>query len=234
MELSLEQHIVHQLLLRSSMGKDVGLFHGKMGLIIFFAHYFKHTGQQVYDDTASELMIEMNDETHKEFSVGFANGLSGIGWGIEYLIQNGYSTDDSMGICEEIDKKIMGKDPLRITDYSLDTGLEGILHYVLAHIKGVMSHHSELPFDERYLNDLHQAITSIPQNTELSEDFKRLSAQFFTFNENRNENDLDYSFQLAPILDDVDIKQEGLNSFPLGLKDGMSGYLLRKLITNSI
>jgi len=66
-----EQHIIHQLLLRSSLGKEVGLYHGKMGLILFFAHYYRHTGQQVYDDIA-------------------------------------------------------------LTDYSLDTDVEGILHYVLA------------------------------------------------------------------------------------------------------
>ena len=57
MELTLDQHIIHHLLLRSSVGIDVGLYHGKMGLILFFVHYFRHTGQPVYDDTADRMIF---------------------------------------------------------------------------------------------------------------------------------------------------------------------------------
>ena len=153
MNFSAEQYITNRLLFQSSMERDVGLFYGKMGLVIFFAHYFKYSSLKVFDDTADELMGELNKELFNEaIPVGFAFGLSGIGWGIEYLIQNGFTDDDSLEICKEIDKKIMEKDPRRITNYSLELGLEGILHYVIAHIKGVMAHHSQMPFDEIYLH----------------------------------------------------------------------------------
>jgi hypothetical protein len=52
-------------------------------------------------------------------------GLTGIGWGIEYLIQNGSVKGESVEICEEIDYRIMETDPKRITDFSLETGFEG-------------------------------------------------------------------------------------------------------------
>lgn len=230
MELTLEQHIIHQLLLRSSMEKDVGLYHGKMGLILFFVHYFRHTGQQVYDDTADELMIELQEGIHTELPVGFAFGLSGVGWGIEYLIQNGFVDVDSLEICEEIDKMIMENDPLKITDYSLDNGLEGILHYVLAHVKGVRSKHFKLPFSEVYFKSLYQAVTTIPNDIELSDTFKSLSANYLSFYE--SEPKFDYSFQLLPILEDIDIKKNELNAIPLGLKKGLSGFLLKKIIAN--
>ena len=229
MELTLEQHIIHHILLRSGIEKDIGLYHGKMGLILFFSHYFKHTGLQVYDDTASDLMIELQDELNTNLPVCFAYGLSGIGWGIEYLIQNGFASEDSLEICKDIDKKIMETDLLRITDYSLDYGLEGIIHYVLSHIKGVCSQHSELPFDEMYLNDLYKKVTNISQDINLSENFKRLSSDYVDFYEHRT--DLDYSFHLSSFLDDIEIKKEKLKGAPLGLKNGLSGYLLKNIIS---
>ena len=213
------------------MGKDIGLYHGKMGLILFFAHYYEHTGIQVYKDTADELMDEVIAEIHTELPFGFAFGLSGIGWGVEYLIQNGFESDDSLDICEEIDKKIMEKDPRRMTDYSLDSGLEGILHYVLAHIKGVLSQHNITPFDDSYLAELYQAVTTVKESVKLSEDFKRLSAIYITFYEDRKT--LDYDLTLSSIIGNVTIVNDDLNCFPLGLKDGMGGYLLKPLITES-
>ena len=230
MELTLEQHIIHQLLLRSGLDKDIGLYHGKMGIILFFVHYFKQTGQQIYEDTAGELMVNLQKEINSALPVGFANGLSGIGWGIEYLIQNGFSNNDSLEICEEIDRIIMEKDPLRMTDYTLDNGLEGIMHYVLAHIKGVWSQHAILPFDEMYLSDLFQAVKNISQDIELSNNFIQLSSDYSTFYENRTE--WNYSFQLSSILENVEIKNNKLNSFTLGLKKGLSGYLLKKIYEN--
>jgi Lanthionine synthetase C-like protein. len=229
MELTLEQHIIHHLLLRSSIEKDVSLYKGKMGLILFFSHYFRHTNKQVYDDTAGDLMIELQEEINTNLPVGFALGLSGIGWGIEYLIQNGFANEDSLEICKDIDKKIMGTDLLRITDYSLDYGLEGIIHYVLAHIKGVYNQHSILPFDEMYLNDLYEKVTTISKDVKLTETLKRLSSDYVAFYEHRTA--LDYSLQLS-FLEDIEVKKEHLNGTPLGLKKGLSGFLLKNLINS--
>ena len=229
--LNQEKHIIHQLLLRASMGKDIGLYHGKMGLILFFAHYYKHTGLRIYKDTADELMDEVIAEINTELPFGFAFGLSGIGWGIEYLIQNGFYSDDSLDICEEIDKKIMEKDPLRMTDYSLDSGIEGILHYVLAHIKGVISQHAITPFDDSYLVDLYQAVATVKKSVIISKDFKQLSTTYTTFY--KDKKTLDYNLKLSSIIGEATIVNDDLNCFPLGLKDGIAGYLLKPLITES-
>jgi len=229
-EFTLEQQIVNELLLRSSIATNIGLFDGKMGLILFFAHYFKHSVKPVFDDTAGDLMDELMQEIHTEIPIDLASGLSGIGWGVEYLIQNSFVEGDSLEVCEEIDTKIMKYDLLRITDYSLETGLEGLLHYALAHIKGVMSQHSNLPFDEMYLSDLLQAVTNIPKGTELSENFKNISSKYSAFYKNRSR--IDYSFQPLSFIEDIEIEKNKLDSFPLGIKKGLSGYMLRKLISN--
>jgi len=230
MKLSLEQHIIHQLLLRSSLGKEVGLYHGKMGLILCFVHYFRHSGLKVYDDVAGELMDELKAEINTELPVGFASGLSGVGWGVEYLIQNGFAEgDDSLQVCKSIDEKIMEKDPHRIKDYSLDNGLEGILHYVLAHCKGVIAQRQQAPFDGAYLRNLYKAIISIPKEAELSESFKSLSNAFTAYYEKKTAPD--YTFQLLSIIEVGKIEKDKLNSTLLGLKKGLAGYLLNEILT---
>ena len=235
MELTFEERIMRYLLLRASIEYDVGLYHGKTGLILFFAHYFRHTGLIVYDDTCDELMDELKEDIHTEMTIGFASGLSGVGWGIEYLIQNGFVEGDSWEVCQEIDQKLMERDPRRITDYTLDNGLEGILHYVLAHIKGTMAQHAKLPFDETYLSDLNQALSVLPKD-EMSDSLKSLSSAYTSFFANRGE--MDYSFQLGSIPDADELKEIAvtdkkdknyLNSAPLGLKNGLSGYLFQQL-----
>ena len=74
------------------------------------------------------------DEIYKEItqsaSIGFAKGLCGIAWGIEYLIQNDFVKADRDEVLEELDLKILEKDVTRFRDFSLEDGLKGIAYYV--------------------------------------------------------------------------------------------------------
>ena len=225
-QLTLHQQILHRLLLHSSTGHDLGLYYGKTGIILCLMHYAEQTEQWYYETIAGELIKELTGEIHAGLLIGFASGLSGIGWGIEYLIQNGFMDGDSLSICETIDKKLMEPDPRRMTDLSLETGLEGILHYVLAHIKGVMAQHGTLPFDETYLSDLYQAVTAVTSNEKASEELKQLAVQYIRFYENRTA--IDYTMSLAFIVEDTEeVTEDKLDMFPLGLKKGLGGYLLK-------
>ena len=53
-------------------------------------------------------------------------------------------------------------DPLRISDFTLETGLEGIAWYVLSRLTSPRS--GSIPFDNRYLRDLKTACQSLAQN----------------------------------------------------------------------
>jgi len=228
MKFTAEQQIIHELLLRSSIENDLGLFYGKTGLVLFFVHYFEQTNNPVFEDTANELVEELMEEIYQELPIGFASGLSGIGWGLEYLIQNGLYKGDSLEICEEIDNKIMEKDLRRMNDYTLDSGLEGLLHYILAHLKGVMTKHAKLPFDEIYLNDLYQTVLNISWKSKFSKDFKILSENYLHFYETRTE--LNYSLKLSSFIEDMKIDIKNLHSLPLGLRKGLSGYMLKTIM----
>lgn len=154
--------IANHLLLRTSFMTSLGLFYGKMGSVLFFVHYAKYTNNSIYDDFASEILDEIYEDVHTEMPIYFSNGLCGIAWSIEYLLQQGYMEGESDEVLSDLDAKIMMWDPLRISDFTLETGLEGIAWYVLSRLTSPRS--GSIPFDNRYLRDLKTACQSLAQN----------------------------------------------------------------------
>lgn len=128
---TLEESVCHHLFLKSPFIKDMGLFEGKMGIAISFLIYGRETENSVYSDFGDYLLDGLLAKVDKRIGLGFATGLSGIGWGIEYLIQNGFVCCNSHEVCKEIDELILLYDLRRMKDFLLSTGIEGLLHYVL-------------------------------------------------------------------------------------------------------
>lgn len=87
---SRSQRIINVLLLNASFIDNLGLMHGKMGIAIYFFHLARETKNQIYENYAGELIDEIYEEITVNTPLDFENGLAGIGWGIEYLVQNGF------------------------------------------------------------------------------------------------------------------------------------------------
>jgi lantibiotic modifying enzyme len=132
-----------------------------MGIMLFFAHYGRFTGNTIYTDFAGELLDEIYEDIRSDTPIDFENGLCGIGWAIEYLLQNAFMEGDSDEILFEIDKKIMACDIRRIDDASFRTGLGGISCYIQKRINSPCRSRQKKPFDEIYLKDWE----SITHNT---------------------------------------------------------------------
>lgn len=126
--------IVHKELFHGCLSKSIGLFSGKMGLSIFLYHYSQFTGNMLFADFAGELVDEVCESVYDGISLSFANGLSGIGWGLEYLAKKRFIEIDDNFIFEDIDYKILEINPDKVQDCSFAMGLEGIATYVHAHI----------------------------------------------------------------------------------------------------
>ena len=150
--------IVNLLLLNAGFSSVLGLFHGKMGVVLFFANYSRFTKELLYDDLCSELLDEVCLEMHDSIPIDFENGLCGIAWGIDYLLKNQFLEGDSNDMLAEIDQKIMERDPLRITDFSFKTGLMGILYYVLCRYS---NNESVQTLDGEYLSRLYAAVQKV-------------------------------------------------------------------------
>lgn len=100
------QRIVNVLLLNASFIPNHGLLNGKMGIAIFIYHYARYTKNAIYTCYAGELIDEIYEEINKNTPIDFADGLTGIGWGIEYLAKNGFVEADTDKALAEIDATI--------------------------------------------------------------------------------------------------------------------------------
>ena len=75
-----EQALTYLTINSSFMG-DLELFHGRMGIILFFVRYAHTTQSKHYEDFAVCLLDELYEEVHEDLPVNLENGLCGIGWG---------------------------------------------------------------------------------------------------------------------------------------------------------
>lgn len=144
---------VRYLILDYPRVSTIGLVQGQMGIVLVLFHYAEYSGQSVYSDLASDLLDRIYEQFHSRLSVDL-NGMCGLGWGIEYLVQHGFVEGDTEEILTEIDEKMMERDPIRLKDYGQETGLGGIIHYVTARLKSSFRQQKRTPFDQNYLDSL--------------------------------------------------------------------------------
>lgn len=100
------RRIADVLFLNAGFIDNPGLLKGKMGIALFLYKYARNTGSEIYDTYAGELIDEIYQRISKQTPVDFANGLAGIGWGIEYLVRNGFVEADTDEALTEIDNTI--------------------------------------------------------------------------------------------------------------------------------
>lgn len=100
------RRIADVLLLNGSITDDPGLLNGKLGIALFFYIYARYSGNKAFDDHAGELIDDIYKYINSQVPVNFSNGLTGIGWGIEYLVRNGYVQADTDDTLQEIDVAI--------------------------------------------------------------------------------------------------------------------------------
>ena len=221
-EFTKEQRALHKLIVDSIGMNDIGLFDGKMGIILSLITYSRKTKHKAIEEVADFLMNQVLNNMTNISPLSFSNGLTGIGWGIEYLIQNGYVPGCGADICTEIDKKLMSCDIRRVDDLSLEHGIYGWLHYIVAHIQGANRCGKQV-FDRMYIIDLISKINEYSENNATSEEFSNLQAMF---REVLNGATDVYKFPLEEIVK-TDIKFS-LNN--LSLQKGLAGYLITKHI----
>ncbi len=224
---SLEKRILHVLLMNSYHYSNLGLLSGKMGISLLFIHYYVNTKQLLFRDYAFGLIDKMRKEVNQNTPLGLDSGLAGIGWGIEYLLRNEFVKGKGVDICEAIDHKIMQNDPRRIKDLSLETGLEGLLHYILAHLQGAIIQNVSFPFDNIYLRDLYIAVCAIPSD-KMNVQMKVLINKYVDFYKERDK--FNYNVQLTSFVEKIEVDDDNICNLPLGLRRGLAGYLFESYV----
>ena len=223
-EITMDRRIIHRLLMESFFMQNPGLLRGQMGIVLALAEFYGKTrSNKLYCDFWSELLDVLFEHVDEQSPIGFGDGLCGIGWGLEYLIQHRFVDGSGKDVCMEINKKMMQENIRNIEDLTLDNGLEGRLHYILAHIQGCKRQEKSIPFNTDYLYDVYQSVYKLHE-MQTSETLKQLSENYILYYQTGCL--AEYHFSLRHFVrlqktDNCDILQA-----PLGLCDGLAGMLL--------
>ncbi|WP_203558549.1 hypothetical protein [Bacteroides sp. 519] len=226
---NISERIIHMLMLKSYFLDDVGLMEGKMGVILAMLEYSKVNKEPVIADFSFELLDHLMTNIPRGLSFSFDKGLSGIGWGIEYLLNNQLAEGVGVEICEEIDREIMQMNPLYIIDTSLKNGIEGLLHYIIFHTQNAQKQKCDLPFDNRYYENMYETCKRLKKETHSKNLECLLNTYCLFFEKGKVEN---YSLQLLDFAFVPANLPEKIVSYPLGLTNGLAGILLHLMGEN--
>lgn len=157
--MKMSQKISNHLMLKSVDLCDIGLYHGKMGLVLALYLYSLQESLEYIGEFAWELLQDVYAGVNEALPVGMEYGLSGIGYGVSLLKKYGVFDNDLDDVLHSIDEKIMVYDPCRIKDYSYRSGALGVYSYIRLRmdIEGKAN-----SLDSQYLKELQQTLTKAP------------------------------------------------------------------------
>lgn len=202
---------------------DIGLLKGRMGMVIFLFHYSRLYQNEICRQKAEQMLEELLAGIKADTHYGLSTGLSGIGWGLIYLHQEGFIEGNIDEILEDFDKKIMEIDPERIINLNQDYGLSGIVIYLLARLYTVVKGGTHNPFDENYLNKVLTRIQQITAHSELNCDRPEILLLFKAYYEEGAEISKPEIFDVCNMGNPGNVP---LQELEMGLK-GMAGVGLR-------
>lgn len=222
-QFSLHQKVLHHVICKSYDATSPGLLNGSMGICITLYCLSERHCSKAIKTFADHLLDTCIGNISIDTSIGFSNGLCGIAWGIDFLLYRNYITGNSKKICEDIDKRISQICPQRL-DCSLEYGLKGLLHYLLAHSYN-SSYHSN-SFNCDFLSEVY-TLTCKMVATTLDEDMRYLCKNYIGW---YNGETWDYTFCLNHFikLDLREITEENYQLYPIQLKSGLCGYLINE------
>ena len=128
--------ILQTLIINGTLTEQPGLFYGKTGVAVFFFHYARHTQNGLFQDYAMDLIEEIREQLDVTNSVRYDTGLSGIGVGFEYFLQNGFLEADG-DLFDDFDARMYRAamyEPYQ--DLSFEGGLTGLGRYLIYRIRG--------------------------------------------------------------------------------------------------
>jgi len=130
------RRIADVLLLNGSFTDNPGLLNGKMGIALFFYSYARYSSNKAFEDYAGELIDDIYKSINAQIPVNLSDGLTGIGWGIEYLVKNGYVQADTDEALQEIDVAVYQSMVQRPVLMDNDDAIFSYGFYYLARLQG--------------------------------------------------------------------------------------------------
>jgi len=219
------EKIFNHLLLNVFYLKNQGLYYGKTGCLLFFAHFAKLYNDEVTDEVVSEIIDDIFASVVNIQELGIPNGLCGIGWGVEYMIQNQLMEGDTDDVLVNLDRVIYSKE---IKTVASCPDFSDILKYITVRLTSCCGESKNLPFPRDYLSELYQTAK------------KQADIQDFAMGNEVNilgEILEKGRFRRGPVsLTPEMTGQASIDKFPLvllSLHNGISGFGIKLIIENS-
>lgn len=197
---------------------DIGLITGQTGIVIAIVNYARRFRMPWLEEAADFIVDNITRRIRRMSSCGFSSGLAGIGWGVEYLIQQGFMEGDSNEILADVDRRIMRTDIRFTDDNSLDNGTLGLWHYVWARIQGNLLNSNTLPFYPVHLRGWIDLLSADPASFPVGA-CERLEQ---AIGGKLIPTDLDPCEFIGPVV---------ASTSKMCLKDGLAGYIMQKYIS---
>lgn len=201
-------NLIEKLLFETYSCTDISLCTGKMGISIFFYRYANKYNQNIYQGFAEILLDEVAEDLDDSLPIDFETGLAGIGWGIDFLVYNNFVGGNVDDILQMIDYEIISN--LR-QDFSIQNMMK-INQYIICRLNNTKSN----KIKKDYSNILQLCLKEMKD----SNDIKQIEGCFL---------DID-SYNRKNILNKIPENNIELNNKNLGLKDGLAGFLYKKLL----
>ena len=209
--------VINQLIQKAYSVKSPGLLYGKMGIALSLFDYGRHTGCAVFSDLGDELTDGILDDVECKTGFDFAT--------IEYLAQQGYVECDTNQVCAEIDRRMEKLCVHRLNDLSLETGLEGLLHYLLARLQGALRQNGNVPFSADFLHEVQSTINNIGE-IHLPDSLHKQADTFHAFMHGEGKHI--YTPDISSFIV-VQSFPEDVETAPLGLRKGLAGWLYKDI-----
>jgi len=134
--MNFEEEYLCDWITKSYKMQNIGLLNGKMGVCLFYFKAGKTLKNKKYTQYAETLLDEIYESLSIDSPTNFSQGLSGIGWAIEYLVQEEYVEGNADEILYEIDNAVLKEiTKPEALELGLDFGLVGYLLYLIQRLK---------------------------------------------------------------------------------------------------
>lgn len=222
---TLQQKILHHVILHAYEQKETGMMNGRTGIAATLYTVGRKMKNEALTDFADKLLDDTIEKMYKGMPLYFYNGLCGIGWCMDFLLYERYLSGNPSEICADIDKAVMQVNPERLDD-GLAFGFKGLLHYVLADILVC----EETPFDAEFLADVYHRATR-SQGVTADNELKGLCREYRNFYE---YNEWQYSFKIESLVSNAlpQVTEQNYKQQNLSLYDGLCGSLIKWSISN--
>ncbi|MBK5719814.1 hypothetical protein JGH11_02890 [Dysgonomonas sp. Marseille-P4677] len=147
---------------------DLGLLQGKMGHALFLYQYARHVDYR-YEKYAEKCIDEIVEGIQK-MNGSYADGLAGIGVGIEYLVQEGFVEGDTNEILSDFDEVICHIVSFAPNLIDIRIGIIGYGKYYLSRLNNPNNKNKENSNTKHIKEQLHKIVDLLSDNYMTYED----------------------------------------------------------------